>query len=115
VSGGIGGSQHLLSRGSRDGRCHGVHTSGHDEKAGPGVAGAGFAALDLCAGALGGVPARPANRWVFQLLEAGYRDMELWIVLGLAVAAAGIGVVARFRRAARRRSQAETKNIYPLW
>ena len=41
--------------------------------------------------------------------------MELWIVLGLAVAAAGIGVVARFRSAARRRNQAETKNIYPLW
>lgn len=41
--------------------------------------------------------------------------MELWIVLGLAVAAAGIGVVVRFRRAARRQNQAETKNIYPLW
>jgi hypothetical protein len=41
--------------------------------------------------------------------------MELWIVLGLIVAAAGIGVVARFRRSARRRAEKETKNIYPLW
>jgi hypothetical protein len=41
--------------------------------------------------------------------------MELWIVLGLLVAAAIIGVVARFRRAARRRAETETKNIYPLW
>jgi hypothetical protein len=39
----------------------------NDEKAGTRVAGAGFAALDLCAC----VPAGPANQWVFQFLEAG--------------------------------------------
>jgi hypothetical protein len=41
--------------------------------------------------------------------------MELWIVLGLLVAAAIIGTVARLRRVARRRAETETKNIYPLW
>ncbi len=41
--------------------------------------------------------------------------MELWIVLGLIIAAAAIGIAARFRRSARRRAETETKNIYPLW
>jgi hypothetical protein len=41
--------------------------------------------------------------------------MEIWIILALVVAAAGIGVIARLRHAARRRAQTETKNIYPLW
>jgi hypothetical protein len=41
--------------------------------------------------------------------------MELGIVLGLIIAAAAIGIAARFRRSVRRRSEAETNNIYPLW
>jgi hypothetical protein len=41
--------------------------------------------------------------------------MELWIMLGLFVAAAAAGAVLRLRRSARRRVRAEEKNIYPLW
>jgi hypothetical protein len=41
--------------------------------------------------------------------------MELWIALGLVIAAAAIGVVVRLRRAARRPAETKTKNIYPLW
>jgi hypothetical protein len=41
--------------------------------------------------------------------------MELWIVLGLVIAVAAIGVVSRLRRGRRRGDEKETKNIYPLW
>ncbi|HEY3908704.1 MAG TPA: hypothetical protein VGM07_02305 [Stellaceae bacterium] len=41
--------------------------------------------------------------------------MELWIVLGLMLAACGIGAVTRLRRSWRRQPAEETKNIYPLW
>jgi hypothetical protein len=41
--------------------------------------------------------------------------MEVWILLGLALVACGVGVVSRLRRSGRRRSDRETENIYPLW
>lgn len=42
--------------------------------------------------------------------------MELWILLGLAVAGAAIGLATRLGKTSRRRrSEKETKNIYPLW
>ena len=41
--------------------------------------------------------------------------MELWILLGLVLAAVGLGVATRLRKARRRADDKETKNIYPLW
>ncbi len=41
--------------------------------------------------------------------------MELWIVLGLVLAACGVGAATRLRRSRRGRPTNETKNIYPLW
>jgi len=41
--------------------------------------------------------------------------MEWWILLGLAAAALGIGVVGRVRKLRRREPEGEPKNIYPLW
>ena len=41
--------------------------------------------------------------------------MELWILLGLAVAAVGVGIIGRVRKARRREPEDEPKNIYPLW
>ena len=41
--------------------------------------------------------------------------MELWILLGLVIAAAAVGIVARIRRARRVTSEKEAPNIYPLW
>jgi hypothetical protein len=41
--------------------------------------------------------------------------LELWILLGLVIAAAAVGLVARMRRARRAAGEKETPNIYPLW
>jgi hypothetical protein len=41
--------------------------------------------------------------------------MELWMVLGLALAGLAIGVASRLRNSRRREPDKETKNIYPLW
>lgn len=41
--------------------------------------------------------------------------MEFWILLGLLLAVFATGAVSRVRRSWRRRSEKETKNIYPLW
>ena len=41
--------------------------------------------------------------------------MELWILLGLVIAALAIGAVTRQRRARRAADEKETGNIYPLW
>ena len=41
--------------------------------------------------------------------------MEWWILLGLAAAVLGIGVVTRVRKSRRPEPERETKNIYPLW
>ncbi|HEV2100441.1 MAG TPA: hypothetical protein VGR45_16160 [Stellaceae bacterium] len=41
--------------------------------------------------------------------------MELWILLGLVIAAAAVGLVTRMRRARRAADQKEAPNIYPLW
>ncbi len=41
--------------------------------------------------------------------------MEFWILLALMLAVFGTGAVSRVRRSRRRRSEEETKNIYPLW
>ena len=41
--------------------------------------------------------------------------MEWWILLGLALAGLGAGVVTRLRKSRRRRPEVEPQNIYPLW
>jgi hypothetical protein len=41
--------------------------------------------------------------------------LELWILLGLVIAALAIGAVTRLRRSRRAADQKETGNIYPLW
>ena len=41
-------------------------------------------------------------------------SMELWILVALAAAAVGVGVVRR-RYAGDRSRRKETKNVYPLW
>jgi hypothetical protein len=41
--------------------------------------------------------------------------VELWILLGLVIAAVAIGVVTRLRPSRRRAGEKETQNIYPLW
>lgn len=41
--------------------------------------------------------------------------IELWILLGIAAAALGIGVVSRIRKSRRREPEGEADNIYPLW
>jgi hypothetical protein len=41
--------------------------------------------------------------------------MELWILVGLAVAAMTVGIVRRLSASDRRERAKETKNVYPLW
>jgi len=41
--------------------------------------------------------------------------LELWILLGLVIAALAIGVVTRLRRSRRVANGKETGDIYPLW
>jgi len=41
--------------------------------------------------------------------------LELWILLGLVIAAAAVGIVVRTRRARRAAGEKEAPNIYPLW
>jgi hypothetical protein len=41
--------------------------------------------------------------------------MEWWIIAGLVLAVAAIGVVTRWRRPRRARVEHESKTIYPLW
>jgi hypothetical protein len=41
--------------------------------------------------------------------------MELWMLLGLAIAAAAVAVAGRLGKTRRSSSETETKNIYPLW
>jgi hypothetical protein len=41
--------------------------------------------------------------------------LELWILLGLVIAVAAVGLVIRMLRARRVAGEKETSNIYPLW
>jgi hypothetical protein len=41
--------------------------------------------------------------------------LELWILVGLGVAAVTVGIVRRLGGLDRREHAKETKNVYPLW
>jgi hypothetical protein len=42
-------------------------------------------------------------------------DLELWMLLGLVIVGAAIGIFARTRRSRRAAGEKEAPNIYPLW